>query len=208
MSDHRQRGPDWNTDGRDWPNRAASRFVTAGRLRWHVQQQGQGPVLLLVHGTGASTHSWRELLPLLAADFTVVAPDLPGHGFTECPAPERLSLPGMAEAVRALLTTLGVAPAVVVGHSAGAAVLARLCIDGQLAPRCFVSAASATRPSPASRASSQRARCCRSSLPGAPPTARYWPACWPAPARPSTPPASSSTAASRGTRPTWPAPSR
>jgi magnesium chelatase accessory protein len=139
MSDRPHRGPDWNTDGRDWPNRAASRFVTAGRLRWHVQQQGQGPVLLLVHGTGASTHSWRGLLPLLAADFTVVAPDLPGHGFTECPAPERLSLPGMAEAVRELLATLGVAPDVVVGHSAGAAVLARLCIDGQLAPRCFVS---------------------------------------------------------------------
>ncbi len=38
--------------GRDWPNREASRFVTAGGLTWHVQEAGEGPVLLLVHGTG------------------------------------------------------------------------------------------------------------------------------------------------------------
>src|SRR5206468_2126887 len=62
----------------DWPNRAASLAVEAGGLRWHVQRAGHGPVLLLLHGTGAATHTWRDLLPLLATDFTVVAPDLPG----------------------------------------------------------------------------------------------------------------------------------
>ncbi|MFZ4410973.1 MAG: alpha/beta fold hydrolase, partial [Paracraurococcus sp.] len=80
----------------DWPNRPTSRLVAAGGLRWHVQVAGTGPVLLLVHGTGAATHSWRDLLPLLARHFTVVAPDLPGHGFTERPRAEGLSLPGMA----------------------------------------------------------------------------------------------------------------
>lgn len=75
----------WDHDGRDWPNREHSRFVEAAGLRWHVQQMGRGPVLLLLHGTGASTHSWRALMPLLAAEFTVVAPDLPGHGFTSAP---------------------------------------------------------------------------------------------------------------------------
>jgi magnesium chelatase accessory protein len=131
--------PDWNTDGRDWPNREASRFVVAGRLRWHVQQLGAGPVALLIHGTGASTHSYGGLAPLLARDFTVVMPDLPGHGYTECPEASRLSLPGMAESVAALVRELGVVPEVVVGHSAGAAILARLCIDGVLAPRSLVS---------------------------------------------------------------------
>jgi magnesium chelatase accessory protein len=131
--------PDWDTDGRDWPHREASRFVVAGRLRWHVQQMGAGPVALLIHGTGASTHSWRGLAPLLARDFTVVAPDLPGHGYTECPPAQRLSLPGMAESVAALVRELGLAPRVVVGHSAGAAILARLCIDGGLTPAGFVS---------------------------------------------------------------------
>ena len=57
---------DWERDGRDWPNRAASRFVRAGGLDWHVQTMGQGPTVWLIHGTGAATHSWRDILPLLA----------------------------------------------------------------------------------------------------------------------------------------------
>ncbi|MDU3043759.1 MAG: alpha/beta hydrolase, partial [Bradyrhizobium sp.] len=58
--------PNWSVDGKDWPNRAASRFVDAAGLRWHVQMMGEGPVALLAHGTGAATHSWRDLAPLLA----------------------------------------------------------------------------------------------------------------------------------------------
>ena len=73
----------WQREGTTWPNHQFSRFVRAGHLRWHVQMAGTGPVLILVHGTGASTHSWRHMLPLLAQRFTVVAADLPGHGFTE-----------------------------------------------------------------------------------------------------------------------------
>ena len=129
----------WDVDGRDWPNRRASRFVEAAGLRWHVQVMGQGPLLLLVHGTGASTHSWRDLAPLLAGHFQVVACDLPGHGFTTTPEPARLSMPGMAEALDRLLQQLGLAPEWAVGHSAGVAVLARMCLDGRLAPRLLVS---------------------------------------------------------------------
>ncbi len=124
----------WETDGRNWPNREASRFVKAGGLTWHVQIMGQGPVIFLVHGTGASTHSWRALAPLLSRHFTVVAPDLPGHGFTEKPPSSRLALPAMAEALSLLLDTLGVVPVVAAGHSAGAAILARMCLDGKIAP--------------------------------------------------------------------------
>ena len=122
----------------DWPNRPTSRLVAAGGLRWHVQVAGSGPVLLLVHGTGAATHSWRDLLPLLARHFTVVAPDLPGHGFTERPRAEGLSLPGMARGVTALLRALGLSPSLAVGHSAGAAVIARMTLDGGMAPRALV----------------------------------------------------------------------
>ena len=84
-------------------------------------------------------HSWRGLAPLLARQFTVVAPDLPGHGFTAAPAPEGLSLPGMASAVSGLLEALDLRPELVVGHSAGAAILARMCLDGLIAPRAVVS---------------------------------------------------------------------
>jgi magnesium chelatase accessory protein len=131
--------PDWNTTGLDWPNRAASRFVRAGGLYWHVQVMGEGEPMLLVHGTGASTHSWRDLAPRLARRYRVIAPDLPGHGFTRCADPDRLSLPGMATAVAALLAALQVAPVWAVGHSAGAAILVRMVLDGTLRPRRVIS---------------------------------------------------------------------
>ena len=131
--------PLWEREGRDWPNRNASEFVEAGGLRWHFQRMGQGPVLLLVHGTGAATHSWHELAPLLARDFTVIAPDLPGHGFTSAPPEERFSLPAMAGLMDQLLTAVDASPALAVGHSAGAAILARMALDGLIAPRGLVS---------------------------------------------------------------------
>lgn len=129
----------WARDGLDWPNRAASRFVEAGGLTWHVQVAGQGPPLLMLHGTGASTHSWRDLLPRLAPMFTVVAPDLPGHAFTS-PAPSaRMSIPGMSAAVAALLRQLDIAPRITVGHSAGAAILAAMALEGRIEPAGMVS---------------------------------------------------------------------
>jgi magnesium chelatase accessory protein len=130
---------DFAIDGRDWPNREASRFVDVKGLRVHVQVAGSGPVLLLLHGTGASTHSWRGLLPLLARRFTVVAPDLPGHGFTGDPGMSGLSITGMAATIRGLLTTLGLEPECAVGHSAGAALLVRMSLDRQLSLRRIVS---------------------------------------------------------------------
>lgn len=134
---------DWQAEGHDWPHRSASRFVDAGGLRWHVQQftaaDRQAPVALLIHGTGASTHSWRTLAPLLRAQFQVLTVDLPGHAFTgmppQGPTSARLSLPGMARALSALLSVIKTQPALVVGHSAGAAIAVRMCLDGLLAPR-------------------------------------------------------------------------
>jgi len=130
----------WERDGRDWPNREASRFVAAGGLRWHVQQLGRGPLLLLLHGTGAATHSWAGLAPRLARHFTVVAPDLPGHGFSETPAFHRLSLPEMANGIARLLQVLGAGlPALAVGHSAGAAILIRMALDRRINPAAIIS---------------------------------------------------------------------
>jgi magnesium chelatase accessory protein len=129
----------WNRDGLDWPNREASRFVTAGGLTWHVQVMGTGPVILLVHGTGASTHSWRDVVPRLALRHTVVAPDLPGHGFTSGPSAEGYSLPGMARGIAELMDELKLRPLVAVGHSAGVAILVRAALDRRIAPAAIVS---------------------------------------------------------------------
>jgi magnesium chelatase accessory protein len=137
---------DWQRDGPGWPHHERSRFVQASGLRWHIQSfEGPGadaPCALLLHGTGASTHSWRGLAPLLARRCRVLTLDLPGHAFTGRPpggmgAPQ-LSLPGMARAVHGLLQALGCTPDLVVGHSAGAAIGIRMCLDGLITPRLVV----------------------------------------------------------------------
>lgn len=139
---------DWTRDGADWPNRDASRFVRAGGIAWHVQVAGEGPPLLLLHGTGASTHSWSGLLPLLARDHRVVAPDLPGHGFSSARPSGIASLPWMAKAIGALLGALGVVDPAIVGHSAGAAIGVRMALDGVTAPPAIVAINGALLPFP------------------------------------------------------------
>lgn len=130
----------WEIDGSGWPNRDRSTFVEVDGLRWHVQRAGSGPALLLLHGTGASTHSFRDLLPQLAMHFEVVAPDLPGHGFTARPDhASDMSMPGMARHLTSLLSVLRCVPCVVVGHSAGAALALRMALDGAIAPQAIVS---------------------------------------------------------------------
>lgn len=119
---------DWDKDGQDWPHRSSSRFVETAGLRWHVQEMGpqNAPVLLLLHGTGASTHSWRHVLPLLARHYRVLAIDLPCHGFTRPLSPADLSLQGMTRSIAALLDNLQVTPAMIAGHSAGGAIAVSL----------------------------------------------------------------------------------
>ncbi len=129
----------WARDGRDWPQRECSSFVAAAGLRWHVQRQGQGPRVLLLHGTGAATHTWRGLAPLLAPHAHVLAPDLPGHGFTDPLPAARCSLPGMAAALAQLLAELQFEPDLVLGHSAGAALMLRMALDGHWQGRRLIS---------------------------------------------------------------------
>ena len=118
----------------DWPHRNASRACRVEGLAWHVQvfgSVGPRPDVLLLHGAGASAHSWRALAPALAGDRRVIVPDLPGHGWTERPATTAgLSLPGMAGLLGGLLKALHCARVSLVGHSAGAAVAARMALDG------------------------------------------------------------------------------
>ena len=74
-------GMTWAEHRAHWPHAQHSRFVQAGGIQWHVQVMGQGPCMLLLHGTGSGNFSWRGLLPTLAQHFTVVAPDLPRSCF-------------------------------------------------------------------------------------------------------------------------------
>ena len=130
-------GLDWERDGRDWPHRERSHFVEAAGLRWHLQHwpgpQPDAPLMLLIHGTGSATQSWRGLAPLLAQRLAVLSLDLPGHGFSG-PAPgDGASMAGMARGVTALLAARGARPRWVLGHSAGGAIAMRMALQAAAA---------------------------------------------------------------------------
>jgi magnesium chelatase accessory protein len=114
-------------------------FVVANGLNWHVAEMGQGPIILLVHGTAASIHSWRDVMPLLAETHRVIAIDLPGHGKTKHTSSGDLSLERMGRGVAALMVAMKLSPTIVVGHSAGAAILAWACGHKHLTPTTYVS---------------------------------------------------------------------
>ena len=175
--------PAWEQERATWPHHELSRFIDAGGLRWHVQRCGRGPELLLIHGTGASTHSWRDLLPLLAADFSVIALDLPGHGFTSSPGAAQRTIRGMSAAVSALLRALQIEPQYCVGHSAGAVILCRMALDREITPRGHRQyqrrLPAAVRGLPAfssrrSRVCSPAVRCCRACWRAARALPRAW----------------------------------
>jgi pimeloyl-ACP methyl ester carboxylesterase len=79
---------------------------------------GDGPVLLLLHGVTNSSQTWEPVARELAGSFTVIAPDLLGHGESATPRGD-YSLGAHASGVRDLLTLLGHERATVVGHSLG-----------------------------------------------------------------------------------------
>lgn len=87
-------------------------------VRIHYRISGSGPALVLLHGSPQTSFAWRKLIPLLAANYTVIAPDLRGHGQSEKPA-VGYEAHAMAEDVRQLVTQLGFQHVSIVGHDLG-----------------------------------------------------------------------------------------
>ncbi|MBV8929788.1 MAG: alpha/beta fold hydrolase, partial [Mycobacteriaceae bacterium] len=85
------------------------------------RDEGQGEVLLLIHGMAGSSETWRALLPRLARNYRVVAPDLLGHGQSDKPRGD-YSLGAFAVWLRDLLDELGIARVTVIGQSLGGGV--------------------------------------------------------------------------------------
>ena len=81
-------------------------------------KMGQGPPVLLVHGITSSSRTWKAVMPRLAERYTVIAPDLLGHGRSAKPQGD-YSLGAYASGIRDLLVALDVPKATVVGHSLG-----------------------------------------------------------------------------------------
>lgn len=82
---------------------------------------GTAPVLWLIHGIGDSSHTWHDVIPLLEDRYTIIAPDLLGHGHSDKPRAD-YSVAGFANGMRDLMVLLGVERATIVGHSLGGGV--------------------------------------------------------------------------------------
>jgi pimeloyl-ACP methyl ester carboxylesterase len=82
---------------------------------------GEGPALLLIHGIGDSSDTWRHVIPELSRNYRVIAPDLLGHGRSDKPRGD-YSVAAYANAMRDLLSVLDIERATVVGHSLGGGV--------------------------------------------------------------------------------------
>ncbi len=115
----------WEAVAEFWPRAATSQFVRAAEIDFHVQVSGSGDDVLMLHGAGASSHSFAELAERLSSHYRVIAPDLPGQGFSSLLPTEAVGLVPFAHYLESLLATLDAAPRWVIGHSAGAALAAQ-----------------------------------------------------------------------------------
>ena len=96
-------------------------FVTIHGHRRAFVKRGSGPALLLMHGVGCDHTTWEPVLADLARRYTVIAPDLLGHGLSDKPRAD-YSVGGYANGMRDLLSHLEIPRATVVGHSFGGGV--------------------------------------------------------------------------------------
>jgi magnesium chelatase accessory protein len=106
---------------KDWPNQSFSKEIKTEDLCWHVQVGGNSPKhILMLHGTGSSAHTWGAIFTELTRNYTVIAPDLPGHGFTTSVTKKSFSLDELATQLTRLREGLGIPYFdYIIGHSAG-----------------------------------------------------------------------------------------
>ena len=97
------------------------KFLDLNGDRVAYRDEGTGEVLLFIHGMAGSSDAWRELIPRLAKNYRVVAPDLLGHGQSTKPRGD-YSLGAFAVILRDFLDELGIAQATIIGHSLGGGV--------------------------------------------------------------------------------------
>ncbi|MEM0998129.1 MAG: alpha/beta hydrolase [Bacteroidota bacterium] len=97
--------------------------VRINGINLHYVAQGQGPLLLLLHGFPEYWYSWRKQIPVLAQHFRVVAPDLRGYGGTDKPQKvQEVALATIRQDIQELIGALGHEKALLVAHDWGAAV--------------------------------------------------------------------------------------
>jgi pimeloyl-ACP methyl ester carboxylesterase len=96
-------------------------FIEANRVRLHYVTQGEGELVLLLHGFPEFWYAWRYQIPVLARYFKVVVPDLRGYNDSEKPA-TGYDLDTLSADIRSLIERLGYSHAHIVGHDFGGAI--------------------------------------------------------------------------------------
>jgi pimeloyl-ACP methyl ester carboxylesterase len=107
-------------------------FTIVDGVQIHYQEAGdeKAPPVILIHGFISSNLVWNEVfLPLARAGFRVIAPDLPGYGYSDKPRGGEYTIASQARAVLGLMDRLGIEKATIVGASYGGAVAATLALD-------------------------------------------------------------------------------
>ena len=99
-------------------NAVVSRDAKIDNVQLHYLMAGHGPAVILLHGFAETSRMWRPLIPLLAEKFTVIAPDLPGIGDSSIPT-DKIDMITSANRIHALVHSLGIEEARVVGHDIG-----------------------------------------------------------------------------------------
>ena len=101
---------------------ASHRFIEANGIRFHYVEEGEGPLVLLLHGFPECWYSWRKQLPVLAAaGYRAVAPDMRGYNLTDKPK-SGYNIESLVDDVEALAHALGESQIHLVGHDWGAIV--------------------------------------------------------------------------------------
>ena len=94
-------------------------YLTRGGRRIFYKQEGEGKPLVLIHGFPTSSWDWNLLWPQLISQYTCIAPDLFGFGFSDKPADFEYSIADQADWVEVLLTQLGITEAILLAHDYG-----------------------------------------------------------------------------------------
>ena len=106
------------SEGESIDKTVSSRTAEIDGVKLHYMTAGHGPAVILLHGYAETSRMWRPIIPLLAEKFTVIAPDLPGIGDSSIPE-NGIDMKTSATRIHALVRSLGVEKARVVGHDIG-----------------------------------------------------------------------------------------
>ena len=131
----------WNKNKSIWPFSSNSMFYKKSFHYWHLQDMGKKnkPTILFIHGTGASSHSWRSLIPFFKNNFRIINLDLPGHGFTKLGSKNRSSLKLIPKDLFGILTELKINPEIIIAHSAGVPIALNYVALSKISPKLLIS---------------------------------------------------------------------